>query len=60
MIAQIATGHVDLADVLFLISFIVFAVLWLITILGIAAPARFVAMLTPLGLALFALAWFVL
>jgi hypothetical protein len=60
MIAAIAEGHFDLADFFFLLSAIVFTVLFLLILLSVDAPAKLIAVLTPLGLALFAWGWFVL
>ena len=60
MIAQIAEGHVDLADLLFLFAAIIFALLVLITLVARPVNGKLTAVLMPLGLTLFSVAWFVL
>lgn len=54
----IVNGNLDLADMLFFAAFVVFVVLAIL--LATAGPARLVAVLSPIGLALLALGWFVL
>jgi hypothetical protein len=58
MIADIATGHVDAADVLFLIAAILFGVAALLPLR--VRPLVIDAMLIPAGLCLVAVAWLVL
>lgn len=58
MIAAIATGHVDLADFLFLFAAILFLVLTLIVAFGRCDPTK--GTLLPVGLALLAVGFFVL
>jgi hypothetical protein len=58
MIAEIASGHVDAADVLFLIAAIVFGVAVLLRLL--VRPLTIEAMLIPAGLCLVSVAWLVL
>jgi len=58
MIATISEGHADLADVLFLVAFILFAIVFVLRLLGVPIPAR--VDLIAAGLACVALAWFVL
>lgn len=58
MLATISQGHADLADVLFLIAAILFAIVFVLKLLGTAIPPKvdFIAA----GLACLAVAWFVL
>ena len=58
MIAAISEGHTDLADLLFLISFIVFVIGVVFTV--ITKPLNILWLTLHAGLALVALAWFVL
>lgn len=60
MIAQIASGHVDLADVLFLIAFIIFVIAAVLSIIATTVKANIQNALPHIGLALVALAFFVL
>jgi len=60
MIADIANSHVDLADVLFLIAAIVFAVAAIAAYVRQAVPRDWVPSLVPVGLCLVAVAWLVL
>jgi hypothetical protein len=60
VLADIANGHVDLADVLFLIAAIVFAVATIAGYVRQAVPRDWVPVLVPLGLTLVAIAWLVL
>lgn len=60
MLADIASGHFDLADVLFLIAAIVFVVAALAAYLRQAAPRDWVPCLIPLGLTLVSVALLVL
>lgn len=60
MLADIANGHVDLADVLFLIAAIVFAVATIAGYVRQAVPRDWLPILIPLGLTLVAVAWLVL
>lgn len=58
MIAAISEGHADLADVLFLVAFILFAIVFVLHLLGVPIPPK--VDLIAAGLACLALAWFVL
>lgn len=58
MIATISEGHADLADVLFLVAFIIFTVWFVLTAFSVAIPAKLNVLAA--GLACLALAWFVL
>jgi hypothetical protein len=58
VIADIASGHVDAADVLFLIAAIIFAVAALLPLR--TRPVALEAMLVPAGLCLVAVAWLLL
>jgi hypothetical protein len=58
MIATISSGHADLADVLFLVAFILFAAVFVLKLLGVPIPPK--VDLIAAGLACLALAWFVL
>lgn len=58
MIATIASGHVDLADFLFLLASIVAAIV--VVLVGIAKPVNIVRLAAALFGLLIALAWFVL
>jgi hypothetical protein len=58
MIADIAHGHVDGADVLFLIAAVIFAAAALLPLR--ARPIALEAMLIPAGLCLTAIAWLIL
>ena len=58
MIAAISQGHADLADVLFLVAFILFVIVFALKFFGVPIPAR--VDLIAAGLACLALAWFVL
>lgn len=58
MLVALSSGHVDLADWLFLIAFIVFVIHVVLAALSVAIPAKLA--LTQIGLALLALAWLVL
>lgn len=60
MIADIASGHVDLSDVLMLIAAVVFAVAAVVAYVRQAVPRDWVPSLVPIGLALVAVAWLVL
>lgn len=68
MLAQIADGHVDLADVLFLIAAIVFAIAAILpAFTHVRNPdgtsdtrVNFGLSLVPLGLCLLSVAWFVI
>lgn len=62
MIAQLSSGHVDLADVLFLVALILFLIGFLLSVqTSSARPGWLTAgAMQLLGLAAFALAWFVL
>ncbi len=57
MLATISEGHADLADVLFLIAFIIFAVWFLLQAAGVAIPPKINVL--ALGLACISLAFFV-
>lgn len=57
MLVALSSGHVDLADWLFLIAFIVFVVHIVLTYVGTNIPRL---ALVSLGLALISMAWFVL
>ena len=59
-IATISEGHTDLADLLFLIAFIVGVLAVVAGIVTTGIPAKIQAILVPLILALVSLAWFVL
>jgi hypothetical protein len=58
VIAAISSGHADLADVLFLVAFILFVIVFVLKLLGTPIPPR--VDLIAAGLACVALAWFVL
>jgi hypothetical protein len=58
MLATIADGHIDLADFLFLLAFIVFVIAVVLDVMVNPRPLR--SILVSAGLALVALAWFVL
>ena len=58
MFATIASGHVDLADWLYLIAAVVFVVDAVLKLVGRPDPTR--GALIPVGLALLAVAWLVL
>jgi len=58
VIAAISEGHADLADVLFLVAFILFVIVFLLKLFGVPIPAK--VDLIAAGLACLALAWFVL
>lgn len=58
MLAEIIHGHVDLADVLFMVAFILFAVVFVLKLLAVALPAKLDLLVA--GLACLALAWWVL
>lgn len=58
MLATISEGHADLADVLFLVSFIIFTVWFVLQAFGVAIPPKLNVLAA--GLACMALAWFVL
>ena len=58
MLSSIAQGHVDLADILFLIAFIVFCVAFVIEVM--IRPVVLDRLCITAGLALIALGWFVL
>jgi hypothetical protein len=58
MLAAIATGHTDLADILFLIAAIIFALAGMITTTQRPDPSN--GALIPAGLALLAIALLVL
>jgi hypothetical protein len=58
MLAALVSGKVDLADVLFLVAFIVFCVVFLLRVM--ATPRAVDTVLVAAGLALVSLAWFVL
>jgi len=60
MLADITNGHVDLADWLFLIAAIVFAVATIAGYVKQAVPRDWLPILIPLGLTLVAVAWLVL
>lgn len=57
MIADISHGHVDLADVLFLIAAILFAVR---AVIDLVRSGEVEVVLLPVGLTLLAVAWLVL
>ena len=58
MIATISSGHADLADVLFLVAFILFVIVFVLKLVGVPIPPK--VDLIAAGLACLALAWFVL
>lgn len=58
IVATISEGHADLADVLFLVAFIIFAVWFLLQAMGFPIPAK-ISVLAA-GLACVSLALFVL
>jgi hypothetical protein len=58
VIAALVTGKVDLADVLFLVAFILFCVVFVLR--WLVAPRAVDGMLVAAGLALTTLAFFVL
>lgn len=58
MLATISEGHVDLADVLFLIAFIICAVVFVLRLCSVALPPKLDWLALVLGL--LSLAWFVL
>lgn len=58
MLAEMASGHVDLSDFLFLLAAILFLVLTLIVAFGRGDPTK--GTLLPIGLALLAVGFFVL
>lgn len=58
MIATISSGHADLADVLFLVAFILFVIVFALKLAGVPIPPK--VDLIAAGLACLALAWFVL
>lgn len=58
MLSTVAAGHADLADVLFLVAFIVFAVVFVAKLSGVPWPAKID--LIAAGLACVALGWLVL
>jgi hypothetical protein len=60
VIADIVNGKVDLADWLFLIAAIVFAVATIAGYVRQAVPRDWLLILVPLGLTLVAVAWLVL
>ena len=60
MLATLFEGHADLADVLFLIAAIAFAVATIAGYIRQAVPRDWVPVLVPLGLTLVAVAWLVL
>lgn len=60
MLADIASGHFDLSDWLFLIAAIVFAVAAIAAYVRQAVPRDWVPVLVPVGLALVSVAWLVL
>jgi len=60
MLADIASGHVDLADWLLLIAAIVFALVAVAAYVRQAVPRDWVPSLQPIGLALVAVALLVL
>ncbi len=57
MFATISEGHVDLADALFLIAFIIFAVWFILQAASVAIPPKLNVL--ALGLACVSLAFFV-
>lgn len=61
-LATISSGHADLADVLFLAAFVIFAVIFIIKLATPPADSSMVGRLdlAAAGLACLALAWFVL
>ena len=60
MLSDIAHGHTNLADWLFLAAAVVLVVAALIATTSAARPDRTAAALIPAGLALLALGWLVL
>lgn len=60
MLSTLVSGKADLADWLFLIAAIVFAVATLASYVRQAVPRDWLPCLTPLGLTLVAVAWLVL
>jgi len=60
MLADIAHGHVDLADVLFLIAAVLFAIVAILAAVKTTVDARVPAVLMPIGFTLLAVALLVL
>lgn len=60
MIADIAHGHVDGADILFLVAAIVFGIAAIAVYIRQAVPRDWVPALVPVGLCLLAIAWLIL